>query len=31
DWQVIRGDHRFFTITKSLHNALQGSEYPLLM
>ncbi len=31
DWQVIRGDRRFFTITKSLHNALQGSEYPLLM
>jgi len=31
DWQVIRGDNRFFTITKSLHNALQGSEYPLLM
>ena len=22
DWQVIRGDRRFFTITKSLHNAL---------
>ncbi len=31
DWQVIRGDRRFFTITKSLHNALQGSDYPLLM
>jgi trehalose synthase len=30
DWQVIRGDHRFFTITKSLHNALQGAEYQLL-
>ena len=30
DWQVIRGDRRFFTITKSLHNALQGGEYPLL-
>ncbi len=30
DWQVIRGDRRFFTITKSLHNALQGSEYPLI-
>ena len=27
DWQVIRGDQRFFTITKSLHNALQGAEY----
>jgi len=30
DWQVIRGDRRFFTITKSLHNALQGAKYPLL-
>ena len=30
DWHVIRGDRRFFTITKSLHNALQGAEYPLL-
>ena len=30
DWQVIRGDQRFFSITKSLHNALQGAEYPLL-
>ena len=29
DWQVIRGDRRFFTITKSLHNALQGKEYLL--
>jgi len=29
DWQVIRGDRRFFTITKSLHNALQGAKYPL--
>ncbi len=27
DWQVIRGDRRFFTITKALHNALQGAEY----
>jgi len=27
DWQIIRGDRRFFTITKSLHNALQGNEY----
>jgi len=25
DWQVIRGDRRFFTITKGLHNALQGA------
>ncbi len=30
DWQVIRGDRRFFTITKGLHNALQGAEWPLL-
>ncbi|MDY6907364.1 MAG: glycosyltransferase [Chloroflexota bacterium] len=30
DWQVIRGDRRFFTITKSLHNALQGKAYPLI-
>ena len=30
DWQVIRGDQRFFTITKSMHNALQGAKYPLL-
>ena len=27
---MIRGDQRFFTITKSLHNALQGAEYHLL-
>lgn len=27
DWQVIHGDRRFFTITKGLHNALQGAEY----
>jgi trehalose synthase len=25
DWQVIRGDRHFFTITKGLHNALQGA------
>jgi len=31
DWQVIRGDQRFFTITKSMHNALQGAKkYPLI-
>ncbi|GAJ22421.1 unnamed protein product, partial [marine sediment metagenome] len=29
DWQIIRGDRRFFTITKSLHNALQGAKYLL--
>jgi len=28
DWQVIRGDRRFFTITKGLHNALQGAPFP---
>ncbi len=28
DWQVIRGDHHFFTITKGLHNALQGAAFP---
>ncbi|MHC4537938.1 MAG: glycosyltransferase [Planctomycetota bacterium] len=30
DWQVITGDRRFFDITKSLHNAIQGAQYPLL-
>ncbi|HEX76970.1 MAG TPA: glycosyltransferase [Dehalococcoidia bacterium] len=28
DWQIIRGDRDFFTITKALHNALQGKPYP---
>jgi len=28
DWQVIRGNRRFFTITKGLHNALQGATFP---
>jgi len=27
DWQVIRGDRRFFSVTKSLHNALQGAPF----
>ncbi|MEA2086356.1 MAG: glycosyltransferase [Chloroflexota bacterium] len=27
DWQIIRGNRRFFTITKSLHNALQGAPF----
>ena len=27
DWQIIRGDRRFFTITKALHNALQGTTF----
>ena len=30
DWQVIRGDQRFFTITKTLHNALQGGDGSLM-
>ncbi len=30
DWQVIHGDRRFFTITKSLHNALQGGDGSLI-
>ncbi len=27
DWQIIRGDRRFFTVTKGLHNALQGARF----
>jgi trehalose synthase len=27
DWQVIRGDRRFFTITKGLHNSMQGAKF----
>lgn len=27
DWQVIRGDREFFSITKGLHNALQGAPF----
>jgi trehalose synthase len=27
DWQIIRGDRRFFTITKGLHNAMQGAPF----
>jgi trehalose synthase len=30
DWQVIHGDSRFFTITKALHNALQGGDGSLI-
>ncbi len=26
DWQAIHGDHRFFSITKEMHNALQGGD-----
>lgn len=29
DWKVIFGDEKFFTITKSFHNALQGGTYVL--
>jgi trehalose synthase len=25
DWKVIRGDQEFFTVTKTFHNALQGT------
>lgn len=25
-WEVIQGDHRFFTITKKIHNSLQGLD-----
>lgn len=28
-WQVIFGDEKFFRITKSFHNALQGMDYAL--
>ncbi len=28
-WEVIRGEERFFQITKSFHNALQGVPVPL--
>jgi len=27
DWQIIRGNRRFFTITKGFHNALQGAPF----
>lgn len=30
DWQVIHGDRRFFTVTKSIHNALQGGKGSLI-
>jgi len=30
DWQVIHGDRRFYTATKSLHNALQGGDGSLI-
>lgn len=28
DWQVIHGHEEFFTVTKAVHNALQGAEVP---
>ncbi len=30
DWQVIHGDHNFYAVTKSLHNALQGGDGSLI-
>lgn len=29
DWRIIHGDKDFFTVTKDLHNALQGAEFDL--
>ena len=29
DWRLIQGTAEFFTVTKALHNALQGAAYPL--
>ena len=29
EWRVISGDNRFFEVTKSFHNALQGADYDL--
>lgn len=29
EWRVISGENRFFEVTKSFHNALQGAEYHL--
>ncbi len=29
DWRLIEGEAEFFTVTKSLHNALQGSAFDL--
>lgn len=29
DWKVIYGDEKFFAVTKTFHNALQGAEYHL--
>jgi trehalose synthase len=30
DWQIIAGDIDFFTITKGLHNAMQGAKFSLI-
>jgi trehalose synthase len=29
DWRLIHGDPQFFTVTKAVHNALQGARYDL--
>ena len=29
EWRVISGENRFFEVTKSFHNALQGADYHL--
>lgn len=29
DWKIICGDEKFFNVTKSFHNALQGGEFSL--
>ena len=29
DWKIIFGDQKFFSVTKSFHNALQGAEFIL--
>lgn len=29
DWSIISGDREFFTVTKAIHNGLQGAERPL--
>jgi len=29
DWKIIAGDQRFFEVTKTIHNGLQGSERSL--
>ncbi|TCJ20042.1 glycosyltransferase [Rubrobacter taiwanensis] len=29
DWKIITGDEKFFSVTKKLHNALQGAEQEL--